>query len=168
MWKVWFFCILKVTAIMVLIKIQIRIRICSLEVRIRRSVSVPKCHGSGTPHQKFRVCWTVLSRDGNPICKCLPGLIPKPDTITGRTKIVFINNIRIFLFILRLLLMFGKDSDQNRIAWGNPQKWFQIPCLYYWATEAYANPRRPGTNSGMKQINCGWTQPYFARSAIVG
>ena len=23
------------------------------------------------------------NRDGNPICRCLPGLIPKPDTITG-------------------------------------------------------------------------------------
>ncbi len=50
------------------------------------------------------MCWTVLSRDGNPICKCLPGLIPKPDTITGRTSIVFLKRLRIFLFILRLLL----------------------------------------------------------------
>ena len=23
------------------------------------------------------------NRDGNPICRCLPGLVPKPDTITG-------------------------------------------------------------------------------------
>ncbi len=25
----------------------------------------------------------VESRDGNPVCNCLPGLVPKPDTITG-------------------------------------------------------------------------------------
>ena len=25
----------------------------------------------------------TANRDGNPICRCLPGLVPKPDTITG-------------------------------------------------------------------------------------
>jgi len=25
----------------------------------------------------------VASRDGNPVCRCLPGFVPKPDTITG-------------------------------------------------------------------------------------
>ncbi len=57
-----------------------------------------------TSHEKVW-CWTVFSRDGNPICKCLPGLIPKPDTITGRTRIVFINTIRIFLFYSSRLLL---------------------------------------------------------------
>ena len=34
--------------------------------------------------QKIIYLFFVNSRNGNPICKCLTGLIPKPDTITGR------------------------------------------------------------------------------------
>ena len=40
------------------------------------------------------------SSQGNPICRCLPGLIPKPDTITGQTRIdILVQSSSAFLLI---------------------------------------------------------------------
>ena len=32
----------------------------------------------------------TANTEGNPICRCLPGLVPKPDTITGELMMILV------------------------------------------------------------------------------
>ena len=35
----------------------------------------------------------TANSEGNPICRCLPGLVPKPDTITGEDSMMIMCDI---------------------------------------------------------------------------
>ncbi len=63
-----------------------------------------------------------------------------------------------------ILQVFGTDCDQDRITWGNPQKWCSdsLPFLmgHLGVRAPYATRRKLRYEANQE---CGWTQPLFCK-----